>query len=486
MVFLIAFRNLLRNRRNTLIVVLLIALISMVFFIGTSVISQSNRGLQATYIDNITGDLAVMKKGEVSMSLFGANTPVIDEFFTIPALPNHEIILEIVDSHPWVSRTTSQISGVAALDVLGRRDPVFLCGVDASTYFSLLPGIVLQSGSYLQPGERGAMCTARLAERIEQRTGEKLEIGESFKFTTSGGRGFKIREVPLVGIYSHRQSGQFLSRIILTDPQTVRSLNSVMLAAETDNDPTSEAVDTLSQDIDSLFGEAEDTSASENEAGDGGEEGFSIEELTAELSKDVEESSWTGGAWNFILIRLQDSVNRARVMNELNADLASLGAKVVNWRTAAGKAALLVLLVRVLFYMGFGLVSVAGVIGIVNILLISIFRRTREFGTLRAIGASDGYLRGMILIENLLIAFVAGICGVLGGLLLFKGVNAAEIVVRNQLIASLFGQSVINISFSLRSACGAVAAAVALGFTASLYPVQVALRIQPIVAVRRG
>jgi putative ABC transport system permease protein len=136
--------------------------------------------------------------------------------------------------------------------------------------------------------------------------------------------------------------------------------------------------------------------------------------------------------------------------------------------------------------MGFGLVAVAGVIGIVNILLISIFRRTREFGTLRAIGASDGYLRGMILIENLLIAFVAGICGVLGGLLLFEVVNAAEIGVGNQLIASLLGQSVIKISFSLRSACGAVAAAVALGFTASLYPVQVALRIQPIVAVRRG
>jgi ABC-type antimicrobial peptide transport system permease subunit len=123
----------------------------------------------------------------------------------------------------------------------------------------------------------------------------------------------------------------------------------------------------------------------------------------------------------------------------------------------------------------------------VNILLISVFRRTREIGTLRAIGAGDGYIRLLILGENVILSFIAGGLGVLGGFFFFRFVNSLGIFIPNPLIASLLGGgSVITLSFLPGVAVVSFAVAVILGFAASLYPVETAVRIDPIVAVRQG
>lgn len=62
------------------------------------------------------------------------------------------------------------------------------------------------------------------------------------------------------------------------------------------------------------------------------------------------------------------------------------------------------------------LAIVIGFFGIVNTLLISVMRRTREIGLLRAVGMTGGQVGSMILIESLLIAGVGAVLGVLLGL----------------------------------------------------------------------
>jgi putative ABC transport system permease protein len=59
---------------------------------------------------------------------------------------------------------------------------------------------------------------------------------------------------------------------------------------------------------------------------------------------------------------------------------------------------------------------VIGFLGIVNTLLISVLRRTRELGLLRAVGMTRGQVGGMVLIESLFIAVVGGVLGVALGL----------------------------------------------------------------------
>jgi putative ABC transport system permease protein len=59
---------------------------------------------------------------------------------------------------------------------------------------------------------------------------------------------------------------------------------------------------------------------------------------------------------------------------------------------------------------------IIGFLGIINTLLISVMRRTREVGLLRAVGMTRGQVAEMVLIESLFIALVGGVLGVALGL----------------------------------------------------------------------
>ena len=501
MVFFLALRNITRNKKNNAIVALLFALITFLLFIGNSLLGKVDRSIRQAYSESLTGDVVVEKAGDITMNLFGANTPVIDSFFTIPVLPAHDAVLNMVAAEPGIAGITSQVSGRAYMDMLNVREPVLLCGVDAASYFSLFPGIVLEEGRFLRAGEYGAMLTLDRAQRIEEQSGQRLAIGTPVLLTSGGDMGFKIREVPLVGIYSYKNPGQFMNEIVIVDPQTVRVLNSIQVAggAAKDNAAGGEAA-LLLPATDDIFGEAfsagssadadssADAESLPGNANSAGEAGFSVELLRNYLRESGSETTGeeTGGDWNFIMLRLDKGISAASFIASLNKKLGSYGVTAVNWRIASGNSAILPLLVQILFNAGIFLVSVAGVIAAINIILISVFRRTREIGTLRAIGASDTYIRLLFFSENLGIALIAGFAGVLGGLVFVRWINALDLRIPNELIASILGGSVLRLEFIPNIAVFSLIIAVVLGLIASVYPVEAAVRIDPIVAVRRG
>ncbi|GHU80913.1 ABC transporter permease [Spirochaetia bacterium] len=480
MIWLMVLRNLLRNVKNSAVILFLIALISFLFFIGNSVLGRADQGLREAYVDSLTADVVIQKSGDFTLNLFGANTPVIDDYFTIPSLPAYDVIMDIIAPEPALEGITSQVSSNAYMDVLELREPALLCGVDAESYFSLFPGIILEEGRFLKRGEYGAMISADRADRIEAETGQRPAIGTPLLFTSGGDAGFKIREVPLTGIYHYRNPGQFMNEIVIIDPQTARVLSSIQVASS-DVEVGQEAVSLLTTDVNDLFGEASFGETA------GGEE-FSADALESFLTgaETAAAEPANGGDWNFILLRLKKGVPAAAFIASLNKKLAPYGVSAVGWRTAAGISAIMLLLIQALFNAGIILVSVAGIMVVVNILLISVFRRTREIGTLRAIGASDGYIRSLILGENCVLAGLAGIIGVLGGLVLVKALSNMEILIPNDLIASLLGGKVLALEFLPGVAVTSLAVALILGIAASLYPVETAVRIDPIVAVQQG
>ena len=492
MIWIMALRNIVRSRRNSLVVILLIAVITFLFFIGNTLIGRSEQGLRESFIESITADVVIQKNGDVTMNLFGANTPIIDEFFAIPVLPAYDLVMETVSAQRGVAGVTSQVSGKVFLDIAEVRELALLAGVDADSYFSLFKGISLEDGRFLEAGEYGAMITVERADRIEERTGSRPVPGTPLLLTSAGSTGFKIREVPLTGIYRYRNPGQFMNEIILADPETVRVLNSIQTASSV-VEVDGEATGILDLSLDDLFAGAVESETGEPYAASGADPagGFSAGLLDSFLNSGEASASppapRTGGDWNFILLRLEKGVSSGRVIAELNGKLAPLGAVAVSWRMAAGISAILVLLIQALFNAGVFLVSVAGIIAAINILLISVFRRIREIGTLRAIGAGDGYIRGLILGENIILALAAGGLGVLGGCWFIRAVNAMGIVIPNPLIASLLGGGpVLSIDVLPGIAASSLVVAVVLGAAASLYPVETAVRVDPIVAVRQG
>jgi ABC-type lipoprotein release transport system permease subunit len=475
-------RNIIRNAKNCLVIFLLITLITSLFFIGNSIIGQTNRGLRKTYIDSLTADVVIQKHGDMSMNLFGANSPVIDDYATIPVLPAYDHIIELFSSEKSIEQYTSQVSGRAYMEFPALSDedePVLLCGVEPESYFKCFPGIVIEEGRFLEPGEYGVMITGERAEKLEKEFGIRPYIGTPILLTAAGYIGFGIREVPLVGIYRYQNPGQFMNEIVIADPQTVRVLLAIQVATApaAEDDP-----EILQTDLDSIFTDPGLDSGYTDE-------GFSPEDLGDFLSSfdsSDGEAELSGGDWNFILLRLKKGISPSLFIKALNKKLSPFGVYASGWRTAAGTSAIMMLLVQNFFNLGGFLVSIAGIFVVVNILLISVFRRTREIGTLRAIGASDTYLRFLIMGENCSLAFLAGIAGVLAGTAFLHFINSLDIEIPNDLVASLLGGKILYIGFLPLTAFISFCIALFLGAAASIYPVETAVRIDPITAVREG
>jgi ABC-type lipoprotein release transport system permease subunit len=487
MVFYLAIRNILRNKKNNIIIILLIAIITFIFFIGNNVIGMIDRGIRQAYIESLTGDVVLEKTSDITMNLFSANAPVISSYFNIPVLPVYDLVMKTITAEPEIDKITSQVSGNAFLDIFNIREPVLLCGIDAESYFSLFPGIILKEGRLLRSGEYGAMITEERAQRIELYSGQRPYIGAPLLLTSGGAMGFKIREVPLIGIFNYKNPGQFMNEIIITDPQTVRILNSIQVAGSYGEDgyinvdANKKTTQLLTVDPDDIFGDAFATNEEPEETA------FSAEVLEKYLKDTKTENvQITGGEWNFIILRLKKGVSSSAFISSLNKKIQPYGVTAENWRVAAGNSAILSLLVQVLFNSGIFLVCVAGVITVINILLITVFRRTKEIGTLRAIGASDAYIRSLVFCENLVIALIAALAGLIGGILFIFWINSLGINISNELIVSLLGNQVLKLEVIPQTAIVSFFMAILFSLAASLYPVEVTVRIEPIVAVQRG
>ncbi|OQY31460.1 MAG: hypothetical protein B6241_13860 [Spirochaetaceae bacterium 4572_59] len=75
----IPWRNLLRHRRNSLLLILIFTVISSLFYMGNAVMAQSGRGMKKSFTENFTADMVIKAPTSMEVGLFGATTPSIGE-----------------------------------------------------------------------------------------------------------------------------------------------------------------------------------------------------------------------------------------------------------------------------------------------------------------------------------------------------------------------------------------------------------------------
>lgn len=121
-------------------------------------------------------------------------------------------------------------------------------------------------------------------------------------------------------------------------------------------------------------------------------------------------------------------------------------------------------------FLGLGAVALlVGGVGIANVMVISVLERRGEIGLRRALGATRRHIALQFLGESLLLSTLGG----LGGVLLGAAVTAAY--------ASFQGWDVLIPSVAI---FGGIAAALAIGAVAGLYPAMRASKVSPTEALR--
>ena len=124
-----------------------------------------------------------------------------------------------------------------------------------------------------------------------------------------------------------------------------------------------------------------------------------------------------------------------------------------------------------------GLALFAGVIGIMNIMLITIKERTRELGVRRALGATPANIVVQIMVETLTLTVLAGL---VGGILGVFALEALDAFLTNAEDNGIFRHPHVTLDVLLT----ALTTMTVLGAFAGVLPALRALRVQPVEALR--
>ena len=126
---------------------------------------------------------------------------------------------------------------------------------------------------------------------------------------------------------------------------------------------------------------------------------------------------------------------------------------------------------------------VSGIVGVSNIMLITVKERTHEFGIRKALGARPGHVLKLIVTESVLITAFFGYIGMLLGMIACQILDMTV----GQSKMEIFGQSIKmldNPTVGLGTAIGATIVLIVAGTIAGIFPAMQAAKVKPIEALR--
>lgn len=503
----IAVRNLLEHKAKSLIIGILIALGVVVLIVGNSFMDTAALGIERAFIDNYTGHVMISGRTDGKVSLFGVQKPGTMEI--TPIIPHYRDIRSYVESLEGVEQVTSQVTGYGIIglpDEPGRAFAV-LFGIEPGTYHHMFDNVEVIEGRYLEPGEEGLMMSLAQIERLEEETAKELDLepeefdleidaGDTIRISSYSDAGFKIRELPVVGIFDfkHTSEGVGADMITYVDAETIRTIQGLSLGAVSIEELTEEETTLLESDVETLFSEGAFT-IEESGLGEFSEQVLeSVLEPEADGETETDPNAAEPGAeigrgstaWQYILIKLEDPKTLPTTVAGLNEwfDSQDILARAGTWEDAAGPFATTADIIRSVFNVAIIIIGIVAVIIMMNTLVISVIERTGEIGTMRALGARKGFVWRMFFLETMTITAVFGAAGIGLAALIVLILNRIGIPANNTFLKILFAGDVLQPEMSAMSVVTSILVVSGIGILAHLYPVTVALKIQPIKAIR--
>lgn len=477
----IALRNLLEHKAKSFIIGGLLALGVVILVVGNSFMDTAAAGIRKTFTENYTADVFIHAETTDPVSLFGVQSVGGRE--ETPVIPDYDRVRAIVEEADGVVGVASQVTGFALAAPRDSEKTGFalMFGVVPDDYSRVFDNAVVVEGRMLEPGEEGILLTKRQVERMSEHLELDFKVGDDVVLTGIGNSGFKIRAVPLVGLIEYKADTEATEFISYVDADTLRILMGMTLGTDADVVLAPEQTELLaSVSDDDLFGNPETVEVASAAA--------AVAPPVAESAPapSVPATVVDSGAWHFLLARLERPAQAERVVKALNERFAAEGIPVVaeGWKAAAGPFAQSVDVVRIVFNVAIIIVAIVAIIIMTNTLVISVIERTGEIGTMRALGAQKGFVRKMFLVETVVIAVVFGLVGTALAFGILGVLSAMNIEAGNAFLEILFAGKVLRPSVNPLSVLWSLVMVGAVSVVAHVYPVQLALRIQPVRAMQ--
>jgi putative ABC transport system permease protein len=430
------------------------------------------------FVEGYTGDLMVTGPTEFATTVLGETAGSEEVLPHIAQIKKYEDFLK---AHKDVASILPILSGQVSFGIGEEELGSGYCfGVNISDYRAFFPdNVSLVSGEWPEESdEPWVLLSEPTYALLQQSSNTEVKPGTKIIMTAlANSAGTVIREVSVKGIIKFNQSNEQLAGITLVDADTMRDL--LGFASLRDGAPKlseHEAAFLTDFDPDSLF---DDLFASQTIMTEGEEQlelALEPSQVTAEIVP----------AWQFLLVRAKKGANTSKLLDELQAFSEQLGDgdRVQDWVAGAGKVARTAVTIRLVFDLLVAIIAVVVVMIMMNVLVISVNERLHEIGTLRAIGAKRRVVRSMILYETTFMALIAGAAGLILGFILLLIMGKVGIRAPNLFFEALFGGEILKPVISMGAAVRAFLWILVMALAASWYPTRVAVRIEPVVAMR--
>lgn len=183
-------------------------------------------------------------------------------------------------------------------------------------------------------------------------------------------------------------------------------------------------------------------------------------------------------------VQLKDPEKLEETLAALAPVLAPLGVQLVSWQTASGLVGQFIDFVRLALVVGAVIIFFVGMIIINNSIMMATMERITEIGTLLAIGASEGLVLMMIVLETTALGLVAGLVGgsaALGALAFLERVGIPAV---DSTTVFLFAGPRLFPAASAENLLTGLLIIIVVSIGSALYPAFTATRIPPRVAMQ--
>ena len=504
----LALRNLKEHKSKTIIIACFLIFGVAIVILGNSFLESVNRGLEKDFRANYTGDIAIGKNPEkgVINDIFGVNsTNITTDVPLLPAIPDLDKVMEIVDSTQGIKNKTKLISAQILVaygvemdfssftdrDDIGFDDlPIsMLFAGENNTYWNTFPSVNFVEGTYPAPDTNEIMIDTRVKKAYESLYQRELHIGDTV-LCAGATANTVLREAKVVGIFNPPNENSAMFQIVYCNPAFARSFADLTYASSFVQElPDSVDLSLNSMDEDDLFDSFDDDLFSDDVAdsflGSGIDD---FDTILGDTSLRDELNKTDDGAWNYILMKAENPYQSKAIIAELNQKFKEAGLDVyaMDWRAAAYSYSQSVEGIGLVFNILIIILAIVVFIIIMNTMIVSVIERTGEIGTMRAIGAEKKFVRRLFFSETLILTSISSVLGIILAAIIMAIFNSLNITITNSIAKMILGGGLLR--FSPTPAIIIITIVIAIGgsLISNLSPVKSALKITPLKALNHG